>query len=820
MLALLPASALADETTQIIIKRDPGLSAAERADIRADAGVRYVESLSLPRTEVVTAKAGDVSDAVRDLNADSDVVYAQPARARRAAGADPILPHLWAFDNTRQSVQDFGQGTLDADMDVIEAWSASTGAGQTVAVVDTGVDRTHPDLAGQVFGGWDFVDDDPDPSDPEGHGTHVAGTIAAARDNDEGVAGVAPDSILVPLRALSPTATDIETGEAFDWAGDHGVRIVNASLAGDLPSDFEREAMAGHPETLYIVAAGNEGDDVDSGSSAYPCAYSLANVICVGASDPNDAPAEFFNDGTKVGASNYGATSVDLFAPGLGIVSTGADDWYDVNSGTSMASPHVAGSAALVAARNPSLSAAAIKAAVLNRGDSKPGLAGKSVTGRRVNANGAATSVAANPTAAPRVITDIDGDGVADAFDNCLTHANTSQVDGNGDDVGDACDDTDGDTVVDAIDNCLAVPNTDQADDDQNGTGDACADDRDGDAVLDDVDNCPAVPNVDQADGTADGIGDACEDRDGDLVIDPSDNCVDVPNTDQANQNGDSDGDRCDDDRDGDTKSNVEDNCPTVANADQDDGNANGVGDECDDRDGDELVDASDNCVASANAAQVDLNGDGEGDACDPDIDGDGANNGPDNCDTTANASQADADRDGLGDACDSTPRGLDTDGDGKRFADDSCPSVYGTLPNGCPAPKPPPPAPPKPPAAPVDTDRDGRANVSDACPTEPALTANGCPLAQVAALSAKAKKRGRKRSARITVTATRVATMRVTVERKKGRKWVRVSRRTISGTSGTITLSRLKRGSHRVRVSISSSAGAGTSVSKTFRVR
>src|SRR5262245_25574450 len=144
MLAAIPASAAANTETRIIVKREPGLSSAERRDLRADAGVRYVESLSLPRTEVVEAAPGDVADAVRDLNADPDVVYAQAAQPRRPA-ADGALGQLWALKNFGQPLQGFGDqpGTDDADMDVTEAWSLSTGVGQTVAVVDTGIDRTH-----------------------------------------------------------------------------------------------------------------------------------------------------------------------------------------------------------------------------------------------------------------------------------------------------------------------------------------------------------------------------------------------------------------------------------------------------------------------------------------------------------------------------------------------------------------------------------------------------------------------------------------------------------------------------------------------------
>ena len=240
MLAVIPASAAANSDTRIIVKRDAGLSAAERRDIRADAGVRYVESLSLPRTEVVAAAPGDVGDAVRDLNADPDVVYAQPARARARDGRPGALPAVGAQEH-RPEHPVLRSGTDDADMDVTEAWELSTGAGQTVAVVDTGIDRGAPRSRGP---GLRRLRLPRRRQRPEPTRTATARTWRARsprRATTIGVAGVAPDSMLVPLRALGPGATDIETAEAFDWAGDHGVRIVNASLV--------RRAVVDRPST-------------------------------------------------------------------------------------------------------------------------------------------------------------------------------------------------------------------------------------------------------------------------------------------------------------------------------------------------------------------------------------------------------------------------------------------------------------------------------------------------------------------------------------------------------------------------------------------
>ncbi len=186
LLALIPASAAANTSTQIIVKRDAGLSAAERADIRADADVRYVESLPLPRTEVVTAARGDVADALRDLNADPDVVYAERDRAISAQALDPEDDENWGL----------------AKIQATDAWAYNTGEGRTVAVVDSGVDDDHPDLLGQVLPGYDWVDDDFNANDLNGHGTHVAGTIAAA-NNGDGVAGVAPDARILTLSVLN-----------------------------------------------------------------------------------------------------------------------------------------------------------------------------------------------------------------------------------------------------------------------------------------------------------------------------------------------------------------------------------------------------------------------------------------------------------------------------------------------------------------------------------------------------------------------------------------------------------------------------------------
>jgi thermitase len=382
LVAAFAVAPAADASDRIVLQRQAGLSAAERADVRADADVTLERTLGIAGVEVVVADDGDRARAVSELRADPDVVWAEADR-RRTAAADPLAALEWALDNTGQSI--WGRrGTLDADIDAPEAWAITRGAGATVAVVDSGVDLAHPDLAPGLLPGYDWIGDDNVPQDFNGHGTHVAGTVAAA-ENGLGAVGVAPEAGVIPLRVLGADGSGwgSDVAAAFDWAGDRGVRIVNASLGSDGITTAERLAIREHPGTLYVVAAGNDGESVDT-TPHYPCAYTEANVLCVGATNSHDEIASF---------SNYGANAVDLFAPGVDIASTypmglGSylDDGYTMMDGTSMATPHVAGAAALVAAHHPGFGAAQIRAALMEGADLRPGLTGKAQVGGRLNA--------------------------------------------------------------------------------------------------------------------------------------------------------------------------------------------------------------------------------------------------------------------------------------------------------------------------------------------------------------------------------------------------------------------------------------------------
>ena len=384
---------------EIIVRRSPGLSEAEQAAIRAQAGVTYAGPGPLPNTELDRAPAGQLAAAVTKLERASQVQYAEPDGTVHATSIpnDPYFSQQWALLNGGQSV-DGHSGTTGDDIGATYAWPHSTGTGVTVAVVDTGVDSTAPDLLGQLVLGYDFVNNDTNTQDQNGHGTHVSGIIAALQNNAIGVSGVAPGAHVMPLRVLdaSGSGTDSAVAAAFNYAGDQGVPVVNASLGGSAPSQAIEQAVAAHPNTLYVVAAGNNRAD-DDATPFYPCDLPEANLICVGASDQNDEPASF---------SNHGSSSVDLFAPGVNILSTwlsaGGSPEYAYADGTSMATPMVSGTLALMLGRSSSLTSSQLKSDLLASVDREPQLAGLAATGGELDAAAAvATAGGDAPYAAP-----------------------------------------------------------------------------------------------------------------------------------------------------------------------------------------------------------------------------------------------------------------------------------------------------------------------------------------------------------------------------------------------------------------------------------
>ena len=252
--------------------------------------------------------------------------------------------NLWGLDNTN----------------VPEVWAGGNGftgvkgAGITIAVIDTGVDLDHPEFSGRIVAGYDFVDNDSIPDDTDGHGTHIAGTIAARDDDNSGISGVAPAANIMPVRVLGDTGegwnSDIVAG--IRWAVNNGADVINLSLGGDRYTRSMAEALRFATErgSVVVMAAGNDGEQ----SPRYPGAHAVDYGIAVGAVDRNQNFAAFSN---KAGSSTLDYVT----APGVRIYSAAPGGGYAIYSGTSMATPHVAGIAGLLKSYDRSLTADAIE---------------------------------------------------------------------------------------------------------------------------------------------------------------------------------------------------------------------------------------------------------------------------------------------------------------------------------------------------------------------------------------------------------------------------------------------------------------------------
>jgi len=369
--------------------------------------VTGVQHVKLPRWMTVEAALAIYLD-------DPDVEYAEPNYYRQTCVIpdDTDFDLLWGLHNTGQYVN----STVDADIDAPEAWDIATGnSDMVIAVLDTGVDYSHPDLSDNMWSntdetpdngidddgngyvddvrGWDFFSNDKDPTDLNGHGTHVAGIAAAEGDNSIGITGVCWTAGIMPLRFLDADGYGTVADEisAIDYAIANGAHIINASFGSKYESQFERDAIsrANSQGILFVAAAGNDSHNNDT-NKFYPASYNLPNIISVTATDQDDNLSWF---------SNYGPTTVDVGAPGVNIYSTSLDTGYRYMHGTSVATPHVTGLAALIWGYNSNLTHMEIKGIILNSVESKPSLIGSTVTGGRINAfNAFATSTPQAPT--------------------------------------------------------------------------------------------------------------------------------------------------------------------------------------------------------------------------------------------------------------------------------------------------------------------------------------------------------------------------------------------------------------------------------------
>ncbi|MCF6095173.1 S8 family peptidase [Microaerobacter geothermalis] len=314
---------------EVIVKFNRSLSNEQHQQILKNADAKLVRKLS--QTCVVRSNSLTTRQLIQYFKGRKEVSFVEPHYI--------YLPNLLP--------NDYFYKTYQWNLPIIhseQGWEISKGnEGVVIAVVDTGIDPAHPEFAGRLVDGYNSIEDNSNVRDEHGHGTHVAGIIAAKTNNGEGVAGITWLNKIMPIKAIgsSGEGSSFDIAKGIIWAADHGASVINMSLGNYADSFVVREAIqyAFSKDAVLVAASGND----NSSQPGYPAAYS--EVLAVAATGFQDTRADF---------SNFGPY-IDVSAPGVNIPSTFPDHQYAALSGTSMASPHVAGLAGLIRATNPYL---------------------------------------------------------------------------------------------------------------------------------------------------------------------------------------------------------------------------------------------------------------------------------------------------------------------------------------------------------------------------------------------------------------------------------------------------------------------------------
>ncbi len=369
-----PSYAAVPATRRIVVFA-ASVPAAQRVALAEGSGAKVVRELPLIHAVVIETPSNRISVAETQLTAMSEVSRIDPdpkinwLQMADAPGVDFALPSVRSIAAPFQALTKraarrpaaapsvpWGIARVQAP----QAWSVSKGQGVKVCVIDTGIDRTHPDLKANIKGGWNAVAKSADFNDDNGHGSHVSGTIAAVGDAT-GVIGVAPKAGLYGVKVLdangSGTFDDVIAG--MQWAVDHHMQVASMSLGASQGN----QALADMVKAMHdagvtlIAAAGNSG-----GAVGYPAAY--PGAIAVAASDSNDQLADFSSRGPQVA----------VIAPGVDVYSTYKGGGYETLSGTSMATPHVSGLAALFVATHPGATPDQVRAGLEAAATKLPGV--------------------------------------------------------------------------------------------------------------------------------------------------------------------------------------------------------------------------------------------------------------------------------------------------------------------------------------------------------------------------------------------------------------------------------------------------------------
>ncbi|WP_188647844.1 S8 family peptidase [Marinithermofilum abyssi] len=332
---------------ELVVKFKSDTSTTAKSSLHSQENAKVVSRNSDLGFEVIKLKDQSVQEAMKAYRNNPHVEYAEP---------NYIVKANWTPNDPAFSSQQYGPQKVQAPA----AWDITRGSSSVrIAIVDTGVQYNHPDLSGKVIKGYDFVNNDWDPMDGNGHGTHCAGIAAAVTNNSTGIAGMAPNASIYAVRVLdnngSGTLTDVADG--ITHAADNNSKVISLSLGATTGASYLQNAVnyAWNKGAVVVAAAGNSGTSAPN----YPAYYS--NAIAVGSTDSSDNKSYF---------SNWG-TWVDVAAPGSSIYSTYPTNTYATLSGTSMATPHVAGLAGLLASQGRSNSN--IRAAIENTADATPG---------------------------------------------------------------------------------------------------------------------------------------------------------------------------------------------------------------------------------------------------------------------------------------------------------------------------------------------------------------------------------------------------------------------------------------------------------------